>query len=236
MGIFDRLGTILRANINDMLNKAEDPEKTLDLLLRDMQSAISEARGQVAQMIAQQRSIEADVQRGQALVDEWDARARQAINQGRDDLARDALRRKADYTKNLDLYKQQLDSQRQLTDKLKSELGDLEFKYNDALRKRDELIARQRRAKTQQEIQTKAQKFDTMDPLSQLSQLEGRVRREEAQVEATEEASRSTLESQFEELERSSEIDDMLEQMKREEGGQKKPGGGSSSGPAAYPS
>lgn len=236
MGIFDRLGTILRANINDLLNKAEDPEKALDLMLRDMQSAISEARGQVAQMIAQQRSIEADVQRGQALVDEWDARARQAINQGRDDLARDALRRKADYGKNLDLYKQQLDSQRQLTDKLKSDLGDLEFKYNDALRKRDELIARQRRAKTQQEIQTKAQKFDTMDPTSQLSQLEGRVRRDEAQVEATEEASRSTLESQFEELERSSEIDDMLAQMKREESGKKKPGGGSSSGPAAYPS
>ena len=157
MAILDRIGTIIRANLNDILDKSEDPEKMLDQILRDMKSAIEEARGQVAEMVAQQRMIETDVQRATAMVNEWDAKARAAVQQNRDDLARDSLRRKADYKKNLDLYQQQLDTQRGLVQKLKDDLGQLEFKYDDAVRRHDELINRSRRAAAQQRLSQQAQ-------------------------------------------------------------------------------
>lgn len=216
MAILDRIGTIIRANLNDLLDKSEDPEKMLDQILRDMKSAIEEARGQVAEMIAQQRMIEADVQRATAMVNEWDAKARSAVQQNRDDLARDSLRRKADYKKNLDLYQQQLDTQRGLVQKLKDDLGQLEFKYDDAMRRHDELINRSRRAAAQQRLSQQAQKFNTMDPTSELSRMEAKIRGQEAQVEADQAMESLSLDAQFQELERSGDIEDELAKLKSE--------------------
>ncbi|MCW5848590.1 MAG: PspA/IM30 family protein [Anaerolineae bacterium] len=233
MAILDRIGTIIRANLNDMLDKSEDPEKMLDQILRDMKSAIEEARAQVAEMIAQQRMIEADVQRATAMVNEWDAKARAAVQQGRDDLARDSLRRKADYKKNLDLYQQQLDTQRSLVQKLKDDLAQLEFKYDDALRRHDELINRSRRAAAQQRLSQQAQKFNSMDPTSELSRMEAKIRGQEAQVEADQALQGMSLDAQFQELERSGDVEDELARLKSESSAPapKKPSGGD-----AYPS
>lgn len=216
MGILDRMGTILRANLNDLLDKAEDPEKMLDQILRDMQSAIGEARGQVAEMIAQQRMIESDVQRATSLASEWENKARAAVQQGRDELARDALRRKADYHKNVELYQQQLDTQRNLVTKLKDDLAKLEFKYDDALRRRDELVARSRRAAAQQKMVQQAQRFDVKDPTSELSRMEQKILSQEAQVSALEDMEKTTLDAQFEELERNDGIEDELAKLKAE--------------------
>jgi len=95
MGIFDRMNLLLRANINDLLNRAEDPAKMLDQILRDMEAALTDVRAQVAELVAQQRAIEADLQRATAMRDEADAKARAAVQAGNDDLARQALRNKA---------------------------------------------------------------------------------------------------------------------------------------------
>lgn len=233
MAILDRIGTIIRANLNDILDKSEDPEKMLDQILRDMKSAIEEARGQVAEMIAQQRMIEADVQRATAMVNEWDAKARAAVQQNRDDLARDSLRRKADYKKNLDLYQQQLDTQRGLVQKLKDDLGQLEFKYDDAVRRHDELINRSRRAAAQQRLSQQAQKFNSMDPTSELSRMEAKIRGQEAQVEADQAMQSLSLDAQFQELERSGDIEDELARLKSETSA---PAPKKASGGEAYPS
>ena len=233
MAILDRIGTIIRANLNDILDKSEDPEKMLDQILRDMKSAIEEARGQVAEMVAQQRMIETDVQRATAMVNEWDAKARAAVQQNRDDLARDSLRRKADYKKNLDLYQQQLDTQRGLVQKLKDDLAQLEFKYDDAVRRHDELINRSRRAAAQQRLSQQAQKFNTMDPTSELSRMEAKIRGQEAQVEADQAMESLSLDAQFQELERSGDIEDELAQLKSETSA---PAPKKASGGEAYPS
>ena len=233
MAILDRIGTIIRANLNDILDKSEDPEKMLDQILRDMKSAIEEARGQVAEMVAQQRMIETDVQRATAMVNEWDAKARAAVQQNRDDLARDSLRRKADYKKNLDLYQQQLDTQRGLVQKLKDDLAQLEFKYDDATRRHDELINRSRRAAAQQRLSQQAQKFNTMDPTSELSRMEAKIRGQEAQVEADQAMESLSLDAQFQELERSGDIEDELAQLKSETSA---PAPKKASGGEAYPS
>ena len=237
MSILDRISTILRANINDMLSRAEDPEKMLNQILLDMQSAITEARSQVAEMIAQQRLIEADLQRAQAMSDQWEAKARDAVRQNRDDVARDALKRRADYQEQVTSLQQQLDAQKALVQQLKDNLAQLEVKYADAQHTRDQLIARQRRAVAQQEFQKQAQKMNTLDPTSPLSQIQDKVEAEEARASAMEEVQKSSLDAQFEELERGDKIDDELAKLKREmEQSGDKPGASGSSGAAAYPS
>src|SRR5438094_10631097 len=100
MGILDRISTILRANINALLDQAEDPEKSFDQIIRDMADAIGQARGQVAEMIAQEKLLEADMARSQSLAREWGQKAELAVGRGADDLAKEALRHKIDYDRN----------------------------------------------------------------------------------------------------------------------------------------
>ena len=129
MGILDRVSTILRANINSLLDQAEDPEKALDQLIRDMADAIGQARGQVAEMIAQEKLLEADMERNTTLGREWGHKAELAVTRGADDLAKEALRRKIDYDRNATAYTTQLQAQQDVVGKLKHDLEQLERKY-----------------------------------------------------------------------------------------------------------
>ena len=122
MGILDRMSTILRSNINAALDKAEDPEKMLDQIIRDMASAIEEAKGQVAGVIAQEKQLEAEKRNAEKSSREWSDRAEKAIRAGRDDLAREALRRKKDFEGIATTYQTQYDSQHEMTSKLRSQL------------------------------------------------------------------------------------------------------------------
>ena len=160
MGIFDRISTILRANINDLLDKAEDPEKMLDQIIRDMDNEIREAKYQVANMIAQEKGLKADLDEGQSLSVEWQKKAELAVQKGADDLAREALRRKNDYDAHVQVYTTQWQAQKQVVEKLKSQLDALQTKYDDAVRNRDVLIARYKAAAAQRQVS------DTLSGLS----------------------------------------------------------------------
>jgi phage shock protein A len=233
MGILDRLSTILRANINAMLDQAEDPEKTLDQLIRDMASAIGEARGQVAEMIAQEKLLEADMERNSNLARDWGQKAELAVSRGADDLAKEALRRKIDYDNNAQAYQSQLQAQQQIVAKLKHDLGELENKYEGAVRNREALIARHRRAVAQQKVAQTAAQLTTMDPSSELSRMEQRIRMEEARAAAISEVQgRQSLEDQFAALEGDSELDRQLADLKARVSGALPPGGQ----PASLPS
>ena len=216
MGIFDRMNLLLRANINDLLNRAEDPAKMLDQILRDMEAALTDVRAQVAELVAQQRAIEADLQRATALRDEADAKARAAVQAGNDDLARQALRNKAEYQKSVAAYTEQLKTQQELVNRLKADLAELERKHDEASRRRDELIARARRAQAQQKAAEAGQKIDGFDPTSPLSQLEDQVRSQEAKAEAMEEVQKGSLDAQFEELEANAGVEDELAALKEQ--------------------
>jgi phage shock protein A len=203
MGILDRVSTILRANINALLDQAEDPEKTLDQIIRDMADAIGQARGQVAEMIAQEKLLEADMDRNQKLARDWGAKAELAMTRGADDLAKEALRRKIDYERNAQAYTSQLQSQQEVVDKLKHDLGQLEAKYESAVRNREAMIARHRRAIAQQKVAKTAAQLTALDPTSELSRMEERIRLEEARAAALTEvnAGRPSLEDKFAALE-----------------------------------
>ncbi len=226
MGILDRMSTILRANINAMLDQAEDPEKTLDQLIRDMGDAIGQARGQVAEMIAQEKLLEADMERNNSLAREWGQKAELAVSRGADDLAKEALRRKIDYERNAHAYASQLQSQQEVVFKLKHDLEQLETKYEGAVRNREALISRHRRAVAQQKVAQTAAQLNTMDPTSELARMEDRIRMEEARAAAiTEVNRRSSLEDQFSALEGDSELDRQLADLRSKVRGGALPGG-----------
>ncbi len=221
MGILDRMSTILRANINALLDQAEDPEKTLDQIIRDMADAIGQARGQVAEMIAQEKLLEADQERNQNLAREWGHKAELAISRNAEDLAKEALRRKIDYDRNAQAYAGQLQAQADVVAKLKRDLEQLEAKYEGLARNRNALISRHRAAVAQQTIAGAAAQITAADPTSDLARMDERIRREEARAAAVEEmADRSAMEDQFAALEGDHDVERQLPDLRAKVRGQ----------------
>ena len=152
MSIIDRIGTILRANLNDLLSRAEDPEKIINQTLMDMRQAQYEARMEVAQAIAEGKKLERDYQGNVQESEGWLVKAESALKQERDDLAREALKRKQGSADLADGLKGQLDAHTAMVDKLKTQLRALDAKIGEAERKRQLLIARQKRVEAQQTL------------------------------------------------------------------------------------
>ncbi|MBA3416536.1 MAG: PspA/IM30 family protein [Chloroflexia bacterium] len=216
MGIFDRMSQLIRANVNDLLDRAEDPDKLIDQYIRDMSDNIRTAREQVAAMIAQQKELEADVAQTTHLASEWAAKAQRAVGAGKDDLAREALRRRRDNESNTRVYDEQLRAQRDAVAKLKEQLRQLEAKYQSTLSQRDALVARQRRAEAQQQVAAtvSATVFQPLDPASDLERMERKIRSTEAQAAATLEMGDESYEAQFRELDMDDDIESELAALK----------------------
>lgn len=215
MGIFDRMSRLIRANVNDMIDRAEDPEKMIDQILRDMESNIRTARSQVAAMIAQEKELEADLDETRQLAAEWGAKAKRAVDAGKDALAREALRRKRDNEENASVYEQQHATQLQTVEKLKSQLAQLESKYQQTMSQRDSLIARQRRAQASKQVaEFTSVSLSPMDAGSELDRMERKIRQTEAQAAAIGEMQDTSFDAQFAELDYDLEIEKELEALK----------------------
>lgn len=214
-GMMDRLTRLIRANVNDLIDRAEDPEKMIDQILREMNESIVMARAQVAAMIAQEKELELDVQETKKLASEWGKKAERAVTAGKDDLAREALRRKRDNEENSAIYAEQLGVQSQAVAKLKDQLRQLEAKYQTTLGARDTLIARQRRARAQRQVAEAVVVFTPLDPSSELERMERKIRGEEARAMAALEVGEESFESQFQALEAESDVEEELEALKR---------------------
>lgn len=214
MGIFDRMSRLIRANVNDIIDNAEDPERMIDQILRDMQSNILTARSQVAAMIAQEKELESDLNETRELAAEWGQKAQRAVTAGKDDLAREALRRKRDNEENTRVYEQQHQAQLQTVEKLKSQLQQLESKYQQTLGQRDSLIARQRRAKASQQVAEFTSSLSPLDASSELDRMERKIRSTESQAAAIGEMESTSMDAQFRELDYDIDIENELEALK----------------------
>ncbi len=220
MGILDRMTRLIRANINDMIDQSEDPAKMLDQLIREMNEQMHMARGQVAQMIAQEKELQMDYDDAARNGSEWDRKAELAVRQGKDDLAREALRRKRDNEEHAQTYAAQLQSQKEMVGKLKDQLQQLEAKYESARSNRDVLIARQKRAQAVQKVSGTMSGMKALDANDELDRMERRIRSNESRALAEQEMASSTLDSQFTALDQDVELDDELSKLKaRVQGG-----------------
>ena len=165
MGIFSRLGTLIKSNLNDLISRAEDPQKMLNQIVLDMQNQLVEAKKQVAVSIADEKRLKKQLDEQGELSKEWERKAMMAVRAGDDTLAKEALRRKQEHDDQVAEYAKQWDLQKQAVDKLKDQLRTLNDKIEEAKRKKNVLIARQKRAEAQRAIQ------DTMRGLSRHQRL-----------------------------------------------------------------
>lgn len=218
MGVIDRVSRLVRANVNDLLDQAEDPEKMIDQIIRDMESNIGDARKQVAAMIAQEKELEYDRDETRKLADAWGDKAKRAVGAGKDDLAREALRRQKDYADNAALYDHQLEVQKEAVGKLKAQLSQLEAKLDQTRSQRDSLVARQRRARAQAQVAGSLDPadFSAIDPSADLERMERKIRGQEARTAAMLEMQDDSIDAQFAELDYDSDIEDRLAALKAE--------------------
>jgi len=205
MGIFSRLGTLIKSNLNDLISRAEDPQKMLNQIVLDMQNQLVEAKKQVAVSIADEKRLKKQLDEQMDLSQEWERKAMMAVRAGDDALATEALKRKQEHDGQAVEFKKQWDLQKQAVDKLKDQLRTLNDKIEEAKRKKNILIARQKRAEAQRAIQetmrglSDTNAFDTFDRMAQ------RVDRIEAEAEASTELGNEltgdTLHQKFKALE-----------------------------------
>ncbi|MEM6291509.1 MAG: PspA/IM30 family protein [Myxococcota bacterium] len=218
MGLFSRLGTLIRSNINELINKAEDPEKMLNQVLVDMKAQLVEAKKQVAVAIADEKRIKKQYEQEAAKAAEWERKAMLAVKAGDDSLARAALNRKQEHDEVAETLKQQWEAQKQSVEQLKGALRGLDNKIEEAKRKRNILVSRQKRAEAQRTINETLSNINSTSAFDTFERMSDRVTQIEAEAEATAEIGgalpEATLESQFKALEASSGVDDDLAALK----------------------
>jgi phage shock protein A len=223
MGIFARLGTLIKSNINDLISKAEDPEKMLNQVLLEMQQQLVNAKKAVAVAIADEKKLQKQYNQELDKAKEWERKAMVAVRAGDDDLAKEALVRKQEHENIGAQYQQQWIGQKAAVGKLKDALRLLNNKIEEAKRKKNILIARKKRAEAQQQIASTMQGLGDTSAFDTFERMADRINMLEAEAEAgaelAGELSGDSLEHKFLQLEgRGGSAEDDLAELKAKMG------------------
>jgi phage shock protein A len=229
--ILGRIGQLVRANVNAMIDAAEDPEKMLDQLVRDFTNNIAEAEEAVAQTIGNLRLTEDDKREAETAAADWGQKAKAASAKADelrsagqaaeadnfDNLARVAIGRQVSLEDQIKTFTTQIAQQTELTDKLKDGLNKMRVKREELVQKRDELVSRAKMASAQRQVQEAVRDVSVMDPSSELNRFEERIRREEAMARGMAEVSSSSIDEQFASLDDAdsdAEVETRLQELK----------------------
>jgi phage shock protein A len=214
MGIFSRFSDIVNSNINAMLDKAEDPEKIVRLMIQEMEDTLVEVRSAAARLIADRK----ESARGLGIIEkearEWQAKAELALDKGREDLAKAALIEKAQVLKSADGLRSQQAALDAGLAKLDEDIGKLEAKLADAKSRQKALIARHQTASRRLEVRKKIHDYRIDDALVRFDQYERRMDDLEGRVEAYDLGARKDLKQEFSELETEEAVEQELTEMK----------------------
>ncbi|MBA3876984.1 MAG: hypothetical protein C0498_08615 [Anaerolinea sp.] len=212
--ILGRMGQLVRANINALLDSAEDPEKMLDQMVRDYTDSIREAEEAVAQTIGNLRLQEDDAKEAGEAAAEWGSKAAAASKRADemraagnvadadrfDNLAKIAIKRQIGYEDQVKAFGPQIEQQTALVSQLKDGLNVMRAKREELVQKKDQLIARAKMAQAQVQVQQSIKSVNIMDPTSEVARFEEKIRREEAKAKGMAEVAASSLDAQFESL------------------------------------
>lgn len=217
--IFGRITQLVKANLNALIDSAEDPEKMIDQLVRDYTNQIAEAEQAIAVTIGNLRLAEQDYNEDVAAAREWGQKALAASQRGDsfraegntseadrfDNLAKVAIERQVQSESEVRAAQPMIDTQRETVEKLKTGLNQMKEKLGELKNKRDTLVARDKSARAQQQVQSAISNINVLDPTSELSRFEEKVRREEAKAMGQAEIAASSIDAQFKDLEVSAE-------------------------------
>jgi phage shock protein A len=235
MGLLDRIATLFKSNINDLISKAENPEKMLEQIVVDMKGDLAKAKQQVAAAIADEKRLKDQAENELKQSQDWEAKAMLAIKEGRDDLAKQALVRHNEHLEHAQSLQATWQSHALETEKLKNSLRDLNDKIEEAKRKKNLLMARQRRAQAQQRIAETMSSMSDKSAFEAFARMEEKINQNERMIKASseidEEFSGDKLSHDFKRLEKvagSASADQQLLALKQKMG---MIGSGSSSQP-----
>ena len=222
MGFFQRLATLIKSNLNDLISRSEDPEKMLNQIVEDMTTQLAEAKKMVALSIADEKKLEKQTQQELEGAAGWEKRAMLAVRANNDELAKEALARKKEHESLGEQFRDQWQKQKASVEQLKLALRALNAKIEEAKRKKNLLIARKKRAEAQKAIQEtmgglrNASAFETFDRMAgKIEQMEAEA---SAQAELNEEYSGDVLAHKFTQLEQTKGAEEDLMSLKRKMG------------------
>lgn len=222
MGFFARLATLLKSNLTDLLNRAEDPEKMLEQILIEMGEQLVEAKRQVAVAIADEKKLEKRVAAEQQEATQWEQKAMLAVRSGDDALAKEALARKKEHDATATQFREQWEKQKAAVEQLKAALRALNEKIEEAKRQKNLLVARARRAEAMKNIQETMSGITNDGAFSTFERMAQKIEQQEAEAEATAELAEShtgdVLKSKFKKLEQTAGADQELLALKQKMG------------------
>ena len=214
--MFQRIVTLFKAMVNNVLGKMEDPQMMLEQNYQDLQQNLIQVRQAVAQAIATEKHIEQQLQKNKDQAATWQNRAAMAVQQKNDDLARQALQRKQQYAQAAADFETQLKSQRQITQGLRQRLTELENEVQKYNTKKQVLIARDKAAQAQSKANEILSKTSTTGALALMERMEDKVEEKEARAQALAELGKDSLEDKFKDFEGDAAIEMELLALKGE--------------------
>ena len=214
MGIFTRFRDIINSNLNAMLDKAEDPEKLIKLMIREMEDTLVELKASCAGVMAQVKKIERQLADAQDRADYWVEKAELAVSKGRDDLAREALLEKRNCQERVDRLERERSNHQGLIEQYKEDIKQLEDKLSSAREKQRILVQRHIRARKSKRAQEDIRRAESTDAIFRFEQLENRIERMEAEADLVNFGRKPSLEEEMENLVLDDEIEQELRELK----------------------
>jgi phage shock protein A len=214
MGIFTRFRDIISSNINAMLDKAEDPEKLIKLMIREMEDTLVEIKTACAGVMASGKKTQRQLDRHNAQAQYWEEKAGLAVNKGRDDLAREALVEKRKFTRRAQTLQQDLVEQDQLIEQYQGDIRQLEDKLKSARDKQRMLVQRHVHAQKKIRAQQEMRRIDSSETMMKFDELENRIERMEAEADLVNFDQKGSLEEELDRLSVDDEIESELESLK----------------------
>lgn len=216
MGIFTRFKDIVSANINAMLDKAEDPEKMIKLMIQEMEDTSVEIKAACAASMAAKSRVARALDQVQFRVDDWDNKARLAMSKGREDLAREALVEKRIFADEHERLKTEINQLEGIVAKYQGDISQLEEKLNTARKKHQILLQRHTQAHKRYQAQSVLRKNDHLDAFARFEAFESRIERKEAEAELVNAKTRPALEDEFAKLAGDENLEKELAALKAE--------------------
>lgn len=214
MGIFTRFRDIVSSNINSMLDRAEDPEKMIKLMIREMEDTLIEIKSSCAGVIAGRKKLMRKLQEIEERKILWEERAELAVKKGKDDLAREALLERRRFATLYDTIENEISEHDGLIEQYQNDIGELETKLNSAKEKKRILTQRHKKAQSKKRAQEDIRRMDSSETMSRFDHLESRIERMEAEADMVNFGSEENVEDAFDSLKKDEEIEKELEKLK----------------------
>jgi phage shock protein A len=218
MALLERVGTLVRANLNDLIDKAEEPEKMIKQVILDMQNQLMQVKTQVAIAIADEHLLEKKQKENHDKTAEWVRKAELAVDKKQDDLARAALERSMSYKQMAESFDQQIADQKTQVENLKSALRQLEQKLVEADAKSDLLIAQHRRSRALGKANDARLAIDDGSKAAAFDRMQRKVMHSEAVSQAKSEMMNDNVDDRLAALEKEDHIDKLLAELKARRG------------------